>query len=360
MQNTNISHKPGGTLSASSLFTWRIIQVIAWLIGAGIFILLLFLPKAGLLIFWNILIPVAPALLVVAPGLWRNVCPLATTNLLPRHFNLSKKKKMPVALQSKLQLVAVIALFIILPARHLLLNNNGQATALLLLAAVITGVSMGFIYDWKSGWCNSLCPIHPVEKLYGSNTGYTMPNAHCGHCVNCSVPCPDSTPNFHPAIPRKNIYQYLAGLFTIGGLPGFIFGWFCVPDKTGPRRFLTFFDAYAIPLLGFCITITLYQLLEKLVGGKHQRLLVNCFAAASVACYYWFRIPALLGFRVFAADGALADLRGVLPAWGVALMTTATTLFFVWWLVYRKPNHKSWTIRPKHAERHALTGSRAF
>lgn len=68
MSNPKINLKPGYQLSSRSVLIWRIVQTVVWLIGATILVCLLFFPSIGLLLFWNILIPAAPALLVVGTG----------------------------------------------------------------------------------------------------------------------------------------------------------------------------------------------------------------------------------------------------------------------------------------------------
>ena len=40
--------------------------------------------RLGLTLFWGLAVPLLPAVLVMAPGLWRQVCPMATLNQLPR------------------------------------------------------------------------------------------------------------------------------------------------------------------------------------------------------------------------------------------------------------------------------------
>ena len=349
MQSTVSSSQSGKGLSARSITIWRIAQTLVWLTGLAIFFSLIYFPSVGLLVFWNMLIPVAPALLVVATGLWRNICPLATTNLLPRHFNLSEKRKMSPAAQARLQLIAIVALYTIVPLRHVLFNTNGMATALLLFVAASIGFGMGFVFDWKSGWCSTLCPVHPVEKLYGGKTLISFPNAHCGECVNCSVPCPDSTPDFHPALAKKTDYQNLNGILTIGGLPGFIWGWFHVPAHTGSITVANFLEAYQMPLAGLFVTMMLYLALKNFVNKKNERWLINGFAAAGVSCYYWYRIPALLGFGKFSEEGTLVNLNGILPQWSIALLICASTLFFFSWFLLRKQSRKSWVIRPAYA-----------
>ena len=80
MSLTQTHFKSGIELSTQSKSIWKAAQAAVWLVGAVILTCLLFFPPVGLLLFWNILIPVAPALFVLAVGVWRNVCPLATKN----------------------------------------------------------------------------------------------------------------------------------------------------------------------------------------------------------------------------------------------------------------------------------------
>jgi len=354
MSISTLPYKSGNQLSSQSLLIWRLAQSAVWVVGAAILFALFFLPSAGLLLFWNILIPVAPALFVVAVGVWRNVCPLATTNLLPRHLGLSKRKKLTTKQLGYLNLAGVILLYTIVPLRHAVFNKNGLATGLLIVGMVITGMTLGYFYEWKSAWCSGLCPVHPVEKLYGGNILLSLPNAHCSECQNCVIPCPDSTPNISPASSKKTFAQQLSGLLIIGGLPGFIWGWFHVPDET-TSSFNGLIGAYEMPLLGFAVTFILYAVFSSLMDAKYERKLISIFAAAGVSCYYWFRIPALFGFGSFADDGLLINLNTVLPAWSMTAITICTSLFFFYWLVIRKQNNQSWVIRPAFASKQKLS-----
>ena len=326
-----------------TIFKWRFVQSVALFAGLAIFFCLIFYPSWGILLFWNILIPVAPLLLVVEAGIWRNICPLATLHLLPRHLNLSKRRKMTLQQQGKLQLIAVLALYVIVPLRHPLFDSNAMATGALLFCAAVVGMGMGFVYDWKSGWCSSLCPVHPVEKLYGGNILKPLPNAHCDKCVKCTVPCPDSTPNINPGTGQKTVYHKLSAVLTVGGFPGFIWGWFQVQDHVSPIGWSVIVDAYKLPLIGMGFTLLLFLLLEKLIEKRHMGVLIKCFAAAGVSCYYWFKLPALLGdLGVY----LFKDMNGLLPDWGMTLAVILSTCFFFWWLVVRRSNNKSWVIRP--------------
>ena len=351
MHASGISLKPDSHMPTQEIVYWRFAQAAVWLAGAGILFCLLFIPSIGVLLFWNILIPVAPALFVVATGIWRNVCPLATTNLLPRHLGLSKRKKLSVTQLGILNLIAVIALYIIVPLRHAVFNNNGFATGLLILSMVLSGMIMGFFFEWKSAWCSGLCPVHPVEKLYGGNVFRSMTNAHCDECMNCVIPCPDSTPHIHPGASIKTSYHRLSGSLIVGGLPGFIWGWFHVPDEATISNLTTFFSVYKMPLLGLVTTLIIYQLLLFIIRPKYDRVLINIFAATGVSCYYWYRIPSLFGFGKFANDGLLVNLTNHLPEWMIVFITCLTTIFFFYWLVFRKQNNISWIKRPAFADK---------
>lgn len=341
-------------MRAAGISVWRMLQVCFWLLGIFIFIALLFWPILGVRLFWNALIPVAPALLVFATGFWRNVCPLATTNLIPRHMGLSKKKIMPRQMQAWLSLLAVLALFVIVPLRHAIFNHSGAATAALLSGCVAAGWLLGWKYDWKSGWCSSLCPVHPVEKFYGTQASITFANAHCTACVNCTIPCPDSTPNINPAKTPKGWQHQVSAVLIIGGLPGFIWGWFQVPDDSIPGfSWHQIATVYLLPISGLLLSITVYLVLRKLLMPAWHQKLTAFFAATSVSTYYWFRIPALFGFGQFNKDGLLIDLSSSVQASTILLFQLAVVPIFFWWLIWKRQTSRSWIIRPAFANKKA-------
>ena len=333
-------------LSERSVLVWRLVQTAVWLVGAAILTCLLIFPSVGIVLFWDILIPLAPALLVIAPGLWRNVCPLATTNLMPRRLGFSKRKKLTAKQSGIFGLVAVAALYIIVPLRHAVFNTNGPATAMLIIAMAVIGVSLGFFYEWKSAWCSGLCPIHPVEKLYGGNVFLTLPNAQCDKCMHCVAPCPDSTANFGPESTKKTTWNRISALLITGGLPGFIWGWFHVPDAASISSIGSFFAVYQMPMLGLLATLAIYSLIIAIIQTKYERKLTGLFAAAAVSCYYWYRVPALFGFGAWGRDGLLIDLSKTLSSVAITGITVTLTIFFFYRLFLAEKNRKSWLIRP--------------
>ncbi|MDP6118125.1 MAG: hypothetical protein QF437_05215 [Planctomycetota bacterium] len=340
---TRFNLKSGDQLSPRTIPIWRIVQILVWLAGAFILFNLIFYPTVGIHLFWNVLIPVAPALLVIAVGAWRNICPMASTALFPRHMGLSKRKRLAFAQTGKLNLIAVIALLLIVPLRHAIFDMNGLATAILIVSLVVVAVFAGSLFEWKSAWCSGLCPVHPVEKLYGINNRLSLLNAHCDECHRCVAPCPDTTPSINPLSTKRTNYHRIAGLIMAGGFPGFVWGWFQVPDYPGITGIEQLVFIYKLPILGLLATIVLFLILRALF---QERILVSIFSAAAVSCYYWFRIPALFGFGIFPGDGMLIDLTGFLPEWSIRGAICATTLFFFWWIVFSKQTRRSWEVRP--------------
>jgi hypothetical protein len=286
----------------------------------------------------------------VLPGLWRNICPMATLSLLPRRLGFSRRAKMPERLASWLSLVSIAALFAIVPLRHICLNTNGPATAVMLVSAAAIAALMGYLFEWRSGWCASLCPIHPVEKLYGSAPAISFKNARCGHCEQCAMPCPDSTPSMTPLNTGPHPLRRAAGTVFVGSFFGFVWGWFQVPDYTGAIGLEETANAYLWPLGGALCSLAAYKLADRLTPGA-RRHLPRIFAAAAVSTYYWYRIPALVGFD--ARSGVLYNLSHVLPAWFPLASHTVSTAFFFWFLVIRQTKGVSWQKRPALAQSRA-------
>ncbi len=342
-------HKtPSSASPMQRLDTWQRIQLALFIAGLATVGLLLFVPTVGLHLFWNILIPSAPALVVVAPGLWRNICPMASLSLLPHRLDSSRRLTPTRRTAELLSLASVTTLLLIVPYRHISLNTNGPLSAWMLIAAGLVALWMGTRYNWRSGWCTSLCPIHPVERLYGLAPALTFRNARCTQCDRCSSPCPDSTRSMTPAITTPSPLATALGQVMIGGFAGFIWGWNQVPDLSGPITTDELLRAYLWPYGGGLVSGAAYAVLYHFGSSTKaaRTLLVRVFAAAAVSTYYWYRLPALVGLGLYPGCGMLIDLAALLPPWTEHALHTATTLFFCWFMVIRPNPRTSWSERP--------------
>jgi len=240
-------------------------------------------------------------------------------------------------------------LFVLVPARHLGLDDTGITSASLLFFVGVCALASGFLADGKSGWCSGLCPVHPVEQLYGSRPAITLRNAHCTECVRCVAPCPDSTAAMDPVKGRSTRSGRLAGLFLVGGFPGFVLGWYEAP-ATGQLTSA----GHTLNVLGWtwglmAVSAAAFFLVRASLGAGAFPALIRLFAATAVSLYYWYKLPALLGLS--GSGTVLADLGRVLPGESVWVVRSITTGIFFWWLVptraLRAP--APWLHRPPFA-----------
>jgi ferredoxin len=332
---------------------WNVVQTAVWLVGVAMVVLLVWQPEIGLHAFWNVLIPVAPALLVIAPGVWRNICPIATTALFARKSSrVGGRRKLSAAANNRLLLAGVGLLFLIIPLRHVMFDRHGPGTALLLVLVTSTAVLLCLRYEWKSSWCSGLCPVHPVEKLYGTKPLASPKNAHCQSCERCVDVCADSSQRLDPLTAANGSRtRGYAGLLMFGFFPGYIYGWFQVPDYRLSEGWQHLWIAYGTAISPGLITLGAFLSARLVVSRKHESTLNRLFAASAVACYYWFRLPALFGFGPIPTDGMLLDLTSALPTWWVTVSRALTTGFFFWWLLRRPEVYHSWSVRPEFSAR---------
>lgn len=340
------AHGKKSSPTSQVLRIWRTTQYVLLLAGFALVATLIHQPDVGIDIFWNMFIPAAPALIVIAPGLWRNICPLATFSLLPRRLGLSRQAVPKPQHAAWLSAAGLTSLLLIVPLRHISLDTSGPMTALMLVVAAVCAFALGSAYEWRGAWCNSLCPIHPAEKLYGLMPAITVPNARCDNCSKCYTPCPDSTRSMNPAVSGPSRMEKAVGHIMVGGFPGFIWGWYQIPDYRAVIGASEITAAYAWPFGCALATLFLYRRVWKHCHTPDAcRKLIKVFATAAVCTYYWYRIPLLAGFGPHPGSGMLKDLHLVLPDLPL-VSRILTTSFFIWFMLFRDEQGASWMTRP--------------
>ncbi len=325
-----------------SMVVWRWIQWVLLALAAALVVALFVWPHIGLHAFWNILIPAAPALLVLAPGVWRNICPMGTASQLPRRLLGCRGSQLSSRWNQWCGLLGVMLLLMAVPLRHVWFNTGGLATLGLLVGAALVAVAVSVCWSGKAAWCAGLCPIHAVERLYGSSPLMTVTNGHCRTCVRCTTPCPDASPAVRPGMGSSTGLRSATAMLMYGGFPGFIWGWFQVPDGVSVVAWAT----WLWPFGGMAVTLACYWLVRRHMTSRTARRVDIMFACASVTCYYWFRLPSLIGYGPYPGDGMLMNLRSLVSPGAVSAMQFGTSTFFVWWMVIRRPTPKPWMYRP--------------
>jgi hypothetical protein len=133
-------------------------------VTALLVVLLLWRPELGLKLCWGLAIPLVPALLVVAPGLWRQVCPMATLNQLPRLGGFTRALDLPTAWKNAAFGISVLLFLGAVSMRVPLLNGNGLLVGLGILTVLALAFLGGLFFKGRSGWCGTFCPLAPVQR----------------------------------------------------------------------------------------------------------------------------------------------------------------------------------------------------
>ena len=243
--------------------------------------------------FWFIMIPLMVLTIFFAPGVWRNVCPLATTNL--AYYNLFHKRRVeregPAAnklsgrmgvahefLKKRGALISALLFWSIVPLRLVFLTDDSVATVLLIVGIFSLALLMGILFPVKSGWCTSICPIFSVEKTYSINPPFFARNVRCDYtdantqqtrpCSACSFNCVDilGTEKTYlmenvSKIQHDTTNAAMRKIF-IATFPGFLLGYFLLAfevDVLGPLT-------HALPLvLSVYLTIAMCMLMTYLI-----------------------------------------------------------------------------------------------
>ena len=270
---------------------WHVLRFLTVSGALALCVALFIRPLFGLMLWWGILVPSLPLIWFVAPGLWRNVCPLAASNQVPRFFGFSRGLTLPRWLKEYYYVIGIVLFFVLASARKLIFNQNGPATALLILSALVAAFIGGLIFKGKSGWCSSLCPLLPVQRLYGQTPFMLVRNSHCAPCVGCAKNCYD----FNPGV------AYLADLddgdghykayrrFFAGAFPGFILAFFTLPSPPAISPVLM----YLLFVLFMLTSVGMFFALEVFVKGPANRN-TSLFATMALNYFYWFTAPIII------------------------------------------------------------------
>ena len=291
-------------------------------ITMGLIALLAIDGQTGLTLFWGIAIPVVPAILVVAPGLWRQICPMAMLNQLPRRWGFSAERTVSERWLKVSFPISVGVLVVLVSLREPLLNHSPAVLAGGLTLVLTLAFVGGLVFKGRSGWCGTFCPMTPVERTYGQAPLIVAPNGHCPTCVGCQPNCYDLNPRaavFKDVLANDPQRAWLRRLF-MALLPGLILGYFIQGHQDG-RAWLPY---EATLLLSCTASIALYLLATKVLPIGHYRLTL-VFSAAALMCFYWFVGPvvaknlgALLAFET--PDVLSLGLKGLGAVAGSVLL----------------------------------------
>jgi len=269
-------------------------------------------PSTGLKLWWGLAVPLLPLVWLVAPGLWRNLCPLAASNQTPRLLRFTRGWTAPAWYSEYAPVVGMTAFIVLVASRKPLLNSSGVATATLIGGSLLGALIGGFVFKGKSGWCSSICPLLPVQRVYGQTPYLAIANRHCQPCVGCAKNCYDFNPrvaylaDLYDSDPHYTGYRR----FFVGALPGLIYCYFTLPAHIGAAGVYGRFAIYlAVGAGSFFLAETLLHVTVN--------TLTAVYGAAALSLFYWYGAPVLASTLTGASGTAWFD-------WGLRAI--------VWWL----------------------------
>ncbi|MCE9600928.1 MAG: hypothetical protein K8S21_01780 [Gemmatimonadetes bacterium] len=298
--------------------SWRVAQLVGVLATVTLLVAFLVAPTPSLHLLWDMVIPLLPAVFLVNPMLWRNVCPLASLNDLAGHRRESPTLALSVLVPA--WAVGIVLLMVLVPARHFLFNTHGLPMFVTVTAVALLALAGGFVVSRRGGFCNSICPVLPVEKLYGQAPLLHVGSARCSDCNKCAtVGCPDlagrkSAVQSVVAGGRRSWVWTPFGLFA-AAFPGFIIGYFTTADGAVAHAASVYGHVALWSAASLSVAIGL-----MVVSRARSAVGLLLLGAASLLAYYWFAAPRLVaafggGPRVGEIVRAMA-LLGI-GAWAV-------------------------------------------
>jgi len=310
---------------------WKAAQAIGIVITGLLLAGLALRPEPSLLLLWKVLIPLVPAVLLISPLLWRNVCPLATLEMIAQGLAGDRPPARRWATQGAA--VGVLLLAAMVPARHLVFNTDGPVLAATIAAVAALAIGGGMAFDAKGGFCNAVCPVLPVERLYGQSPLIEVGNPRCRACSGCAPACIDLGPRAAPlralgtARRGADWTRTAFGAFA-AAFPGFVLGYFTTADGPPGTALSTYAQVVAWSGISWIAT-TSAVVRWKIEPQKALPVL----GAVAAGAYYAFAAPQL------AAAIGLPEVGGVLRA-------VFLTLVGVWWWQADRRRREPAGVRP--------------
>lgn len=307
---------------------WRVARVAILVVTGTLIIGLVLWPAIALRVMWDLLIPLLPASFLIAPQLWRGICPLATLN--QWSSGSFGRRQLSGRLLIAANTLGILLLVLLVPARRFLFNENGPALAVTIAIVAVAALILGALFNGRAGFCNAVCPILPVERFYGQHPLLKLDTRCCDKCTLC-IPkgCLDLDPTksiaqaIGPAVGRHRWLTTTYGIFG-GALPGFIIGYYTtsnVPWTAASGVYLW----VALCSAGSYLATTVMVRVLGLTGPVSLALL----AASAVALYYWWAAPLI-------AESLYLPPLGGLVGRGAALALVAFWLMHTWPLLQAK------------------------
>src|SRR5208282_906022 len=301
---------------------WHAIRIASVLAYIALCVTLFIRPAGGQFWFFKVIVPLLPILFFTAPGLWRNICPLAAANQAPRVLGFTRAFTPPDWLRRYGVIISIVLFFGITSTRIAFFNTNGAGLSVLLALTIINAFLAGLVFKGKSGWCTSICPLLPLQRVYGQTPFAKVPNSHCQPCVGCTKNCYDFRPSvayqadLHEPDPAWTSPRKL----FVAALPGFVLGFFLLVNHAG----LALPEVYLRLALFFLGSVGLFYAVQALIAGLSTTVLVALWAATAISIFYWFS-----GITLEDSFHTITGVNLLWLRWAIRVLVWVLALFWI-------------------------------
>jgi len=329
--------------------------------------------RHGNRIIWTICIAALPFFwMTIGYHVWRRICPLAVMGQLGRYFGKPGTRKTGEWMAKHYVLVQLAIMVACLSLRLVATNGSDVWLAGFFGVVIAAAIVTSFAYAGKT-WCNFVCPVGLVEKLYTeparSASEVTPMTSQCSPCVACKRHCPDidlEQGYWKEAGDRSRRIAYFSwpgivvGFYTyyylVAGTWDYYFSGAWTHERALPDHMLGpgFTFAPMIPrvvaapltLVAFgAASYAVFALIERAIAAQRMKGIegdeprANARARIHHGMLAFAGLVAFNAFYAFAGQPSLQLLPSwVVSAWGV-LVVFASTAMFVRRLVRREEGY---------------------
>ncbi len=300
---------------------WHGVRIGSVVLYLALCVGLWFRPAGGQFWFFKVIVPLLPILFFTAPGLWRNICPLAAANQTPRVRGFTKAFTPPDWLRRYGALISIFLFFGITSTRIAFFNASAPGLSILLSLTILNAFVAGWMFKGKSGWCSSICPLLPLQRAYGQTPFAMVPNSHCQPCVGCTKNCYDFRPSvayqadLHDPDPQWSAPRKL----FVSALPGFVLGFFLLVSHTG----IALPEVYLRLAAFFLGSVGLFYFVQAFTGLESS-LIVAFWAATAISIFYWFS-----GVTLASSFTTITGVHAAWLAWPIRVIVWALSLLWI-------------------------------
>ena len=267
------------------------------------------------------IVPLLPILFFTAPGLWRNICPLAASNQAPRGFSFTRALTPPDWLRRYGALISIVLFFGITSTRIAFFNSQRGGPERAALADDHRRLHRGSRVQGQERLVQQHLPaaapaarVRPDAVREGSQQ--PLPALRGLHEELLRLPAQRRLPG-GPARARPD-WTAPRKLF-VSALPGYVLGFFLLVNHPG----LALPEVYLRLALFFVGSVGLFYALQALLGLS-TTVMIAIWASVAINIFYWFS-----GITLSDSFATITGLQVPWLRWPIRAIVLVLSVFWI-------------------------------